>query len=256
MNGFKKSLACVAIVLFTLPFVYLLLLSFADVWKFPQLIPRTYNFERWRNALTENNGIVHGFFLSLIIAFFVATFSTGFGFIISRSIAQNKRRNLLLFTCYFPLALSPVIYALLVNYYFIRLGLSGTVAGIIFAQLMIALPFAILLLNSFWNNEIKSLEETSNTLGADFKHTFLKVLIPVARPQLLVCFYQTFLISWFEYGLTTIIGVGKVQTLTLKVYEYIGEANIYYAAISSCIIVLPIVILIWINKKFIYYNRI
>ena len=151
-----------------------------------------------------------------------------------------------------PLALSPVIYALLVNYLFIRIGLSGTVAGIIIAQLMIALPFGILLLNSFWNQQITALEEISNTLGADFKQTFFKVLLPVAKPQLLVCFFQTFLISWFEYGLTTIIGVGKIQTLTLKVYQYIGEANIYYAAISSCIIVFPIIILLWINKRFIY----
>jgi putative spermidine/putrescine transport system permease protein len=78
------------------------------------------------------------------------------------------------------------------------------------------------------------------------------VVLPVALPQLLVCFFQTFLISWFEYGLTTIIGVGKVQTLTLKVYQYIGEANIFYAALSSCIIVFPPAIFLWINKRFVF----
>ena len=254
MNKKKKYFTGFAITLFMLPFVYLLLAGFADVWNFPQVIPHSYNVERWKNALTENNGIVHGFVLSLVIALFVALFSTGFGFMISSTIAQNKRRNLLLFACYFPLALSPVIYALLVNYYFILMGLTGTLAGVIFCQLMIALPFAILLLNSFWNHEIKSLQEVSSALGASATQTFFKVLMPVAKPQLLVCFFQTFLISWFEYGLTTIIGVGKIQTLTLKVYQYIGEANIYYAAISSCIIVMPIVLLIWINKRFIYHK--
>ncbi len=248
----KKIISSVAIILFTLPFVYLLILSFADEWRFPKLFPLGISVRRWEDALAGNNGITHGFILSLTIAFFVALFSTFLGFLISRSIAQNERRNLLLFFCYFPLALSPVIYALLVNYLFIRIGLSGSVAGIIIAQLMITLPFGILLLNSFWNQEVTAFEEISQTLGADFKQTFLKVLLPAARPQLLVCFFQTFLISWFEYGLTTIIGVGKIQTLTLKVYQYIGEANIYYAAISSCIIVFPIVFLLWINKRFIY----
>lgn len=248
----KKIIASVAIILFTLPFVYLLILSFANEWRFPTLFPRAIRITRWEDALVGNNGIIHGFILSFAIAFFVALFSTLLGFLISRSIAQNERRNLLLFSCYFPLALSPVIYALLINYLFIRIGVSGTVAGIIIAQLMIALPFGILLLNSFWNNEISSLEEVSKTIGADFKQTFFKVLLPAARPHLIVCFFQTFLISWFEYGLTTIIGVGQIQTLTLKVYQYIGEANIYYAAISSCIIVLPIVFLLWINKRFIY----
>jgi putative spermidine/putrescine transport system permease protein len=254
MKTIKRAMALVGIVLFILPFVYLLLLSFTNNWKFPKLLPVSYTNKNWQEALLENNGILYALFMSLLIAFFVASISTILGFFISRAIAHHKRRNLLLFACYFPLALSPVIFALIVNYFFIRIGLSGTVAGIVIAQLMIALPFGILLLNSFWNHQINSLEEVSNTLGANFNHTFIKVLLPVAKPQLLVCFIQTFLISWFEYGLTTIIGVGKIKTLTLKVYQYIGEANVYYAAISSCIIILPIVVLIWINKRFIYHK--
>lgn len=206
------------------------------------------------DALLDNNGILRGFVISLLIASSVAAVSTFFGFVISRAIAVNKRRNILLFACYFPLAFSPVIFAILVNHWFIRLGLSGTIPGVVIAQVMIALPFSILLLNSFWNKQIKSFEEVSNTLGADFKQIFLKVLFPIAKPQLVVCFIQTFLISWFEYGLTTIIGVGKIKTLTLKVYQYIGEANVYYAAISSCIIIIPIVVLIWINKRFVYHK--
>lgn len=254
MKTIKITMAFIGIVLFTLPFIYLLLLSFTNDWNFPKLLPVSYNNKKWQEALLENNGILHALFISLLIASWVATISTFLGFFVSRVIAYHKRRNLLLFTCYFPLALSPVIFALLVNYYFISIGLSGTVIGIVIAQLMIALPFSILLLNSFWNGQIKSLEAISTALGANSEQTFFKVLLPVAKPQLLVCFIQTFLISWFEYGLTTLIGVGKIKTLTLKVYQYIGEANVYYASISSCIIILPIVALIWVNKRFIYHK--
>ncbi|MEO1805346.1 MAG: ABC transporter permease, partial [Bacteroidota bacterium] len=59
-------------------------------------------------------------------------------------------------------------------------------------------------------------------------------------------------ISWFEYGLTTLIGVGKIQTLTLKVYQYVNEANIYFAALASCLLFLPPLILIWVNKRFVF----
>lgn len=254
MKGIKKAIVFIAISLCTLPFIYLLLLAFTNNWNYPGLLPASYNLSSWKEALIESNGIMQPFFTSLVIASCVASVSTLLGFFISRAIANHKKKNLLLFTCYFPLALPPVIFALLVNYYFIRMGFSGIVPGIVMAQLMIALPFSILLLNSFWNQHIKSLEDVSSTLGATSKQIFFKVLLPVAKPQLLVCFIQTFLISWFEYGLTTIIGVGKIKTLTLKVYQYIGEANVNYAAISSCIIILPIVILLWINKKFIYHK--
>ncbi|WP_204314462.1 hypothetical protein, partial [Klebsiella aerogenes] len=60
------------------------------------------------------------------------------------------------------------------------------------------------------------------------------VIIPLSKPLLLVCFFQCFLISWFEYGLTSVIGYGKIQTLTIKVYQFLTEANIYYAALSCC----------------------
>ncbi len=256
MNFLKKGTAILAFGLFILPFLYLVMLSFTDEYRFPQLIPVSFNCKGWGAALFNNTGIVHGLFISLVIGYCEAMAATLLGFFISRVIAYHKRRNLLLFACYFPLALSPVILALLVNYYFIRIGLSGTIVGIICAQLLITLPFGVLLLNSFWNESIKSLEGISGTLGASSQQTLIKVLIPVARPQLIICFIQSFLISWFDYGLTTIIGAGRIKTLTLKVYQYINEADVYYAAISCCIIVLPIVILLWINKKFIYHKMI
>lgn len=254
MSIFKKTIALIGCIFFILPFIYLLMLSFTNKYSYPHFLPQSYTIETWKDGLQNNNSIVSGFFLSLMIATCVGGISTFLGFFLSKVIAYHKRRNLLLFTCYFPLALSPVIFALLVNYYFIRIGISGSIGGVILSQLMIALPFGILLLYSFWSVQIKSFEDIASTLGANNTQTFFKVTLPIAKPQLLVCFIQTFLISWFEYGLTTIIGVGKIKTLTLNVYQFISEANQYYAAISSCIIVLPIVMLLWINKRFVYHK--
>ena len=59
----------------------------------------------------------------------------------------------------------------------------------------------------------------------------------------MVCFFQTFLISWFQYGLTLLVGSGKVETLPLKVYDYVSEANLGYAAVAGCLLVLPPVLL-------------
>ncbi len=254
MGGLKKAIVIIGIVLSVFPFVFLALLSIAQDWRFPFLLPSYYQSARWAGIFTESNDLLKSLALSFAIAIMVAAFSTIAGFMISRTISLNVKRKLLLFACYFPLALSPVIYSLLINHYFILLNLSGTITGVIIAQLLIAVPFSILLLSSFWSGYIRSLEDIAATLGSNFSQSFFKVLLPVARPQLLVCFFQTFLISWFEFGLTTIIGVGKVQTLTLKVFEYIGEANMYYAALSSCIIILPPALFLWVNKKFVFSN--
>lgn len=252
MRLIKKPIAFLALLAFIIPFVFLFILSIANGWNFPHLLPSGYSTGRWSGLIQNSAGLLQSLQLSFLIALIVAIVSTITGFTISHSISLHSKGKYLLFACYFPLALSPVIYSLLLNHFFIILNLSGTFTGVVIAQLIITIPFSILLLSSFWNENIRSLEQVSKTLGSNFTQTFFRVVLPVALPQLLVCFFQTFLISWFEYGLTTIIGVGKVQTLTLKVYQYIGEANIFYAALSSCIIVFPPAIFLWINKRFVF----
>ena len=96
------------------------------------------------------------------------------------------------------------------------------------------------------------MEQLVATLGGNTWQTYTRVLLPMAKGALLVCFFQTFLISWFEYGLTRLIGVGKVQTLTLKVFQYVNEANIFYAALASILLAMPPILLLWINKKFVF----
>ncbi len=252
MRYLKRTIASLALLLFILPFVFLFVLSIANGWAFPHLLPSGYSTERWSGLVKNTGGLLQSLQLSCLVALIVAVVSTVTGFTISRSISLHIKRKYLLFACYFPLALSPVIYSLLLNHFFIMFNLSGTFIGVVIAQLIITIPFSILLLSSFWNENIRSLEQVSITLGSNLRQTFFRVLLPVALPQLLLCFFQTFLISWFEYGLTTIIGVGKVQTLTLKVYQFIGEANIFYAALSSCIIAFPPVIFLWLNKRFVF----
>ena len=153
---------------------------------------------------------------------------------------------------YLPFVFSPVIFASVLNFYFIFLNLSGITIGVMIAQLFITLPFAILLFADYWDSKLKSLEDLVFTLGGNSSQAFLKVIIPISKNMLLLCFFQTFLTSWFDYGLTSIIGIGKIQTLTIKVFQYVGEANPYFAAVSSCLLLIPPMLLLFINKKFLF----
>jgi putative spermidine/putrescine transport system permease protein len=76
--------------------------------------------------------------------------------------------------------------------------------------------------------------------------------LPLAKSTLLLCFFQCFLISWFEYGLTHFIGAGKVKTLTVSVFSYVNEANPFLAALAGFLLILPSVLLLLANKKLIF----
>lgn len=240
---------------FLFPVAYLLVLSMAESWIFPQVLPETLTIDRWIMLLTGGNDLFGSLVLSLVTALSVAILSTFTGFYTSKHLAYHPKRSLWMRLSYFPFVLSPVIYAAVLYYYFIEFGLSGNVFGVILAQLLIAYPYSVILFSGFWSQRMQNIEQLVQTLGGNRWQTYRHVLFPMAQGLLLVCFFQTFLISWFEYGLTTIIGVGQVQTLTLKVFQYINEANFYNAALSSSLLVLPPIILLYFNKRFLFQKR-
>lgn len=234
------------------PLVILFFLSLSRHWIFPNIIPQQFSADTWKDAFTGGNGISKSLWLTLSISLSVAVLATTAGFFSSKLIAYHKNRKTLLTLAYLPFILSPVILAVCLKYFFIKMDLAGNVAGVILANLIIAFPYSVIFFIGFWNRQLQQYDALVKTLGGSSGDAFRKVIVPIAKPMLLVCFFQSFLIAWFEYGLTSVIGYGKVQTLTIKVYGFLTEANIFYAALSCCLLVIPPVILLWINKKIIF----
>ncbi len=248
----KKALQILFAISIIFPIGFLLVLSFGRNWSYPAILPETLSGTNWATIFDSDSSLLETFFLSLVISISVATTVTFFSFITSKFIAYSKYRSQFMLLAYLPYVIAPVILAATLQYFFILGSLSGTIGGVLLAQFFIAYPFGVIILNNFWNHKMRSIEELAATLGSNKRQTWLKVLLPVSKTALLLCFFQTFLISWFEYGLTSLIGVGVVKTLTIKVFGFVNEANIFYAALASCLLIIPPMILIWLNKRYIF----
>jgi putative spermidine/putrescine transport system permease protein len=244
------------VILIVFPFTYLLLLSFFSDWRFPDLMPKYFGLKNWRVIFSSEVGLIQSFINSVIISLSVGIVSTLSGFLISRTIFYHPKKRFLNLLIYFPYILSPVVFAACLSYFFLKLSLFGNITGVIVAQFLIAFPYSILFFSSFWNKKVRSYEDLVSTLGGTSFQKFTKVIMPLAKSMLLICFFQTFLISWFEYGLTAVIGVGKVQTLTIKVFLFIKEANYYYGALACCLLIFPPVALLYFNKRYVFKNPI
>lgn len=252
MKIWKAIILSLIVILILFPFVYLVLLSMASDWRFPEILPQYFGWKNWNRIFGSETGLLSSFLISVVISLSVATVSTLSGFFISRSVSYHPKKHTLTLLTYFPYILAPVVFAACLGFFFLKLGLFGKATGVIVAQFMIAFPYALIFFSSFWSTHTKSLEDLVATLGGNQWQAFRKVLFPMAKGMLLICFFQTFLTSWFEYGLTSIIGVGKVQTLTIKVFLFIKEANFYYGALSSCLLIFPPVVLLWLNKRYVF----
>lgn len=250
--SWKPFILSFLVILIIFPFVYMVLLSFASEWQFPDVLPSYFGLRNWRLVLGSENGLLGSLMLSTVISLSVATVSTLSGFILSRTVSYHPKKNTLTLLTYFPYILAPVVFGACLSYFFLKIGLFGSATGVIVAQFMIAFPYALIFFSSFWGNRTKNFENLVSTLGGSQWQAFSRVLFPMAGGMLLICFFQTFLISWFEYGLTSIIGVGKVQTLTIKVFLFIKESNFFLGALSCCLLIFPPVLLLYINKKYVF----
>lgn len=236
------------------PFAFLGMLSLSGEWFYPSVLPGYFGFKNWTEILATESGMWSSFFSSIGISLLVAILGTSTGFIWSKSIAYHAKKEAWLVLAYFPYMLSPVVLAACLNFFFLKAGLSGTWQGVVVGQYLVAFPYSVIFFQAFWNHRTQQFEQLVFTLGGSSRQALGQVILPLAKGMLLVCFFQTFLISWFEYGLTSLIGVGKVQTLTVKVFLYIKEANFYYGAIACCLLVWPPVVLLYFNKRFVF-NR-
>ncbi|MDX2135402.1 MAG: hypothetical protein SFV52_11460 [Saprospiraceae bacterium] len=241
----RRLLLVILLLVFALPFLYLPLLSVSDRWVFPDAWPKRLTLQHWVSAGQLFGSLVYGLSLSLA----VSVSATALGFWVSRMLAKHDRRRMLLRLAYLPYAFSPVVYAFCLQYFFYKTALVGTFAGVWLAQLFITFPFCVLVLTPWWSARVFDMENLVYTFGGSAQDAWRRVLLPMARPVLLLCWFQAFLISWFDYGLTSVLGLGRVPTLTVRVFQYIGEANPYVAAASSCLLVLPPLLLLWLNKR-------
>lgn len=232
-----------------LPLAYLLVLSLARDWRFPDLLPAELSLATWRRAFGPGGGLLGSVLVSFAIAALVAVLATGAGLFASRVFAHHRRRGWWVVAAHAPFVLSPVILGTCLLFLFIKLDLVGSVPGVVAAQFLFCYGYAIILLIGFWNPRLAALDDLARTLGASRGQRLRRVFLPLAKPLLVVCWYQTFLISWFDYGLAAVIGAGKVPVLTLRVFEYLGSGDVHLAAAAACLLIAPPLVLLIANRR-------
>ena len=249
----KKILQLVFILSIGFPVLFLLILSLGKQWVFPDLLPKELSFLNWKTLQNTETDFLTLFFRSVFISISVAFAVTFASFIISKSIYYSKYKTVYIILAYVPYLLSPIIMAILFHYFFIIANLTSSVFGVLIAQFLVSFPFGIIIFFGFWNQNIKSIELLSYNLGSSTKQTFIKILLPISKNILILCFFQIFLISWFEFGLTNLIGNGKVRTLTISVFNFINQANLFLAAFASVLLIIPPMVLVYVNKKVLFF---
>jgi len=248
----RNGLLVLIIVVLFLPFLPLLVWSFAQGWFFPQLLPAQWTLEHWTEVFFGTARVAEGLLQSLTIALITTALSLVVGLPAGRALGMLEfpGKEVLKLFLLTPIIVSPLATLMGIQFLLIRLGLSGTLAGVVLVHLMPTIPYMTLVLASVFANFETGYEIQARSLGASSVQTFLQVTLPLIAPGAVVGALFAFLISWNEFLLTFIVGGGRVFTLPMVLFTLLqGGNNGLTAAVAITSLVPGLVFLVLAGRS-------
>ncbi len=246
---FRDGFAALLVTAILLPLAVLALMSLSREWRYPELWPASVQLRQWQVFSAEWQPLFATTVRSASLALAVGIVASTAGFMTSRRIKLRAGYTRWLSLAILPFAVSPVVLGLSLGQSFTWLGLSGKYAGVALAQFPFAYAYAVLLTQGFWNRHTHALSELALALGASEGAIWWRVRLPLARGLLVICLFQTALMSWFDFALARLIGAGRVETLPLKVFDYFGAGDLRLAAAAGVLLVAPPAVALLLNPR-------
>jgi multiple sugar transport system permease protein len=137
---------------------------------------------------------------------------------------------------------------------YIKLGLLGSVWGLILADSTIAVPFGVLIFTAFMSRIPDELLAAAKIDGAGTLRTFASIVLPVSRNAIVTVSLFAFLWAWSDFLFAnTLDAGGSLQPITLGIYAYIGNNNQQWNAIMATAVVasIPAAVLLVLAQKYV-----
>lgn len=222
----------------------------------PTWFPTQWNFGTYADAVFGNQLIMTGLRNSLIISAGATIVTVVLAAPAAYAFARLKLRWSALLLLPFLLAqLLPTINLALPLYaLFSQAGLINTHIGLILANAVLNLPFAVIVLRPFYLSIPHEMEEAAAIDGANRFQAFLKIVLPIVRPGLVTVSAFAFVMTWGEFTIgLTLATVPAIQPVTVALNSFIGQYGTQWGPLmaASTVVAIPIVVLFVTFQKFI-----
>lgn len=253
----SKLFVAIHIAIVLLPLVVIALWACADSWPWPNLLPEELSTRGIEQALFANRGeglAVMG--QSIAIAFATAALTTLVAALAARAICVHAwvGRSTYTFMLMLPFLIPTTVFAMGVQVLFIRAGIARTVAGVVLAHTIVALPYAVTIMIDITKAVGTRLEEAARTLGAGPLRTFSSVTAPALLPGILSAMSMSYILSFSQYFLTLLIGGGAVRTFATVMFPYLSGGDRTIASAYGILFILAtfavFLLFEWLLRRF------
>jgi putative spermidine/putrescine transport system permease protein len=234
-----------AVLLFlVLPTLIVVPMSFSAS-QFLEFPPRHWSL-RWYDAYLASPAWMQATATSLKVSALTAIVATTLGTLAAYGLFVCNLRwaraaMLLLLT---PIMVPVILIAIGVFYAYVKLHLLNTLAGLVLADSMLAIPLVLLIVTSSLRSYDMSQEMVARSLGASRPKAFLLVTLPQIRFAVLTAAILSFLTGFDEVVIALFVSGGANATLTRGMFNALrDQIDPTIAAISTVMITISSLLL-------------
>jgi putative spermidine/putrescine transport system permease protein len=157
----------------------------------------------------------------------------------------GKRWVVLLFLL--PLLVPTITYGIPLATVLYKVGLGGTLTGVILANLVPAVPFVVLTMTPFIEQIDPRLEQAARVFGAGTFRTFVYVLAPLLAPGILAAALLVLVRTLALFELTFLTAGPDSQTLVVALYYSVFAAGVRATqSVDAMAVVYMLTTLVWL----------
>jgi putative spermidine/putrescine transport system permease protein len=155
-----------------------------------------------------------------------------------------------------PLTLPLVVWAIALLQIYARLGISGTLGGLILAHTVIVLPLTTRILIATLDQIDPALELAARSLGARPFAAFARTTLPLARPGLLTAAALAFIVSFNDVIVSTFIAGAGWITFPVRMYSQLRGQGVDPITLAiGAMIVAAIFIVVALGEATLKWSR-
>lgn len=137
---------------------------------------------------------------------------------------------------------------------FKNMHVYNTWVAAVLADATIGIPFSVLILKNYFSSIPKDLEEAAYLDGCNKFTAFTRILIPIAKPGVMVCAIFSFLYAWGDlaYGMTFILDQEK-RPITAGIFNFMGQYGTKWSYLTafSVVTIIPVALIFIFMQKYI-----
>ena len=265
INGKKNVLLCVISVLvlcaLLFPLFWIVVTSLKteqEIFQIPPtLFPTKLNLKSYAAQLGSGDfNMFRSFANSMVIALGSMMLSVVLAVPASYGIAKYRFKGRKLMLLGFMVTQMLPVSVLLTPMFimFRNMHVYNTPFAAILADATLGIPFSVLILKNYFASIPKELEEAAYIDGCNRFVAFIRVLIPIAKPGVIVCSIFSFLYAWGDlaYGMTFIIDQQK-RPITAGIFNFMGQYGTKWSYLTAFAVVtiIPVALIFIFMQKYI-----